>query len=280
MSRKVEYRGTNIRPHDVEKRIYAARVVNYGPPDSHGTSWAPGVFAESLKRKMPKSVWSHDPARPIGKVVEFRDTDEGLDVMVQFADLDSVPDARMAYSLLKDEIIDEFSFAFYREADEPDPDHPGVTRITRARISEVSPVLTASGQGTGTLAVRSEGTLSRGEADDILRRVAAGELDAQAALAELAARREIPKGGVEIRCDAKEDADAIREFLESTGRQVGFVQSAENGKYILEATVTTREVAKDEEPPVIEPRAATPEETAEEEAEIRALESLLSEEDY
>lgn len=271
MSRKVEYRGTNVRPHDEEKRIYAARVVNYGPVDSHGTTWAPGVFSESLKRKLPKSVWSHDPARPIGRVIEYRDTDEGLDVLVQFADLDSVPDARMAYSLLKDEIIDEFSFAFYREADEPDPDHPGATRITRARISEVSPVLTASGQGTGTLAVRSDASLTRGEADDILRRVAAGELDAQAALAELAARRDAPQG-VEIRCAAKEDAEAVATML--TERGIGFTQSAENGTYILEATV--RQV-KPAAPPVVEPREATQEERAEEDAFLRSIDALTAE---
>lgn len=265
--KKVEYRGTKIRVEDAEKRIYAARIVNYGPVDSHGTSWAPGVFAESLQRKMPKSVWSHDPTRPIGKVIQYRDTDEGLDVLVQFADLDAVPDARMAYSLLHDEIIDEFSFAFYRQADEPDPNNPGAIRITRADISEVSPVLTASGQGTGLLGVRSADMLTRAEADDILRRVAEGKLDAQAALAELAARRSSAKPGVEIRCAAKEDADAVAAILTEKG--IGFTQSAEDGTYVLEATVRQLKT----EPPAT-PREVTPEERAEETAFLRMLDDL------
>lgn len=315
MNKTLEYRGSKIRVEDAEKHIYAARIVNYGPVDSHGTSWAPGVFTESLQRKMPKSVWSHDPTRPIGKVIEYRDSEEGLDVLVQFADLNAVPDARMAYSLLDDEIIDEFSFAFYRKASEPDPNNPGAIRITRADITEVSPVLTASGQGTGTLGVRSAGTITRAEADDLLRQVTEGKLDAQAALAELASRREAPK--VEIRCATKEAADVASNLL--SGQGIGFTQSAENGRYLLEATLTevrqeapAFEVrAQSEEiadaisaaltagniryemcsrdgvwyltaslyrPSPSEPRAATEAEIAEEAAELRALDSLLAEE--
>lgn len=267
MSKELRSAG-KIRVEDEGKRIYAARIVNYGPVDSHGTSWAPGVFAESLRNKLPKSVWSHDAARPIGKVVSYRDSDEGLDVLVQFADFDAVPDARMAHSLLKDGITDEFSFAFYRQADEPDPDNPGATRITRAMITEVSPVLTASGVGTGTLGVRSA-HVPRAQADDLLRRVAEGEIDATSALEQLAHMRAKP--GVEIRCASKEDADALTEMFAATGRQVEFVQSAENGAYILEATVTTRAV---EQPPaVVEPDPDV-------EAGLRSIDAILNGEEY
>lgn len=180
--------GLGIKPEgDPEKRLFAARVLNYGVVDDHGTSWAPGVFADSLRAKKPTAVWGHVPTRPIGKVVDYRDSAEGLDIIVQLAEFDAVPDARMAHSLLKDEIIDQFSFGFHRESDEKDPDHRGVTRITKATMLEVSPVLAASGKGTRTLGVRST---TRAQAAELLGQVAAGELDPQKALEILSELRE------------------------------------------------------------------------------------------
>ena len=180
--------GMGVRPEgDPEKRMFAARVLNYNQVDDHGTSWAPGVFTDSLRSKKPPAVWSHQANRPIGKVVDYRDSEEGLDVIVQLADFDAVPDARMAHALLRDDIIDQFSFGFHRESDEDDPNNRGVTRITKATMLEVSPVLVASGKGTRTLAVRST---TRAQAADLLGRVAAGEMDAQAALEQLAELRE------------------------------------------------------------------------------------------
>lgn len=214
MGDKLEFRdgiGGGIKPHgDPEKHVYAARILNYNIPDSHGTSWAPGVFEEDLRTSLPKSVWSHDPRRPIGKVVGYNDDGTGLDVLVQYANLDAVPDARMAHSLQEDGIIDEYSFAFLRQDVEPDPDNPGVIRITKAKIREVSPVLVASGVGTGTIGVRSDPTMNRAEADELLRRVAVGELDARQALVELSTRkREAP--AVEVRWSGEWDDEDIRD---------------------------------------------------------------------
>lgn len=180
---EAEYRSAAVHPEgEPDRHMYAARIVTYGVPDQHGTSWQKGVFTESLERKKPSSVWGHDERRPIGRVVDYRDSDEGLDVIVKMADPEAVPDSKMALSLLDDDIINEFSFRFVRESDETDPDHRGVMRITKARLEEVSPVLVASGTGTKTLAVRST---TRAQATDLLNRVAAGELDAQEALALL-----------------------------------------------------------------------------------------------
>lgn len=141
-----------------DPRTFEARICNYGVVDSKGTSWAPGVFTRSLESGLPKAVWSHDWQRPIGQVTGYTDSAEGLDVTVQLADFDAVPDARMAHSLLSDGIIDNFSFGFYRDKDEPDPQHRGAKLVTQATIKEVSPVLVGSVPGTRTLAVRSEET--------------------------------------------------------------------------------------------------------------------------
>lgn len=210
-----------VRPEgDPDKRLFAARVLNYGPVDDHGTSWAPGVFAESLRSKKPPAVWSHQANRPIGKVVDYRDSSEGLDVIVQLADFEAVPDARMAHALLRDEIIDQFSFGFQRQDEEPDPSQRGAVRITKATMLEVSPVLVASGKGTRTLAVRST---TRAQATELLNQVANGELDPQTALEQLAELQE-PEfrafeeietpccGGIEDSLEP--DADLARELRE------------------------------------------------------------------
>lgn len=247
--------GGSVRPEgSPEDHLFAARIVSYGPPDDWGTSWKKGVFDESLRTKMPKAVWGHDEKRMIGKVTEYRDSDEGLDVIVKLADFDSVPDAKMAYALLREEIADEFSFRFRRQEEEPDPNHRGVTRITKARLEEVSPVLVASGSGTRTLGVRSSST-TRAEATDLLNRVAAGEIDAREALAQLAEMRQ--KDVVEIRGTVSAE---IRSSFESQGYEI---EDTEDG---FRATKTTTPVVVEEEeaPLAID-------------AEMRALDNVLSE---
>jgi HK97 family phage prohead protease len=268
MGDQLEFRdatGGSITPRDPEKRVYAARILNYNQVDSHGTSWAPGVFEESLQRKLPKSVWSHDPRRPIGKVIGYHDDGTGLDVLVQYADPDAVPDARMAHSLQKDGIIDEYSFAFLRQDDEPDPDNPGAVRITKADIREVSPVLVGSGKGTGTLGVRSDATLNRADADELLRRVAIGELDARTALQELASKREAPT--VEVRWEAG-TADAL---VATVRAQFPYDNAEEitNGEGVVIGLRAKLE-ERDETPEVTEP-------DPEIDAELRALEAMQGE---
>lgn len=133
-----------------------ARVCNYDVPDSYGTEWAPGVFADSFASKLPKCVWGHDWLDPIGRVSEYVDSPDGMDVLVLLDDFDAVPRARQAYSQLQSGTMDEFSFAFERQEQEPSPINAGVTRITKAIVSEVSPVLVGSVPGTHTISVRSD----------------------------------------------------------------------------------------------------------------------------
>lgn len=176
---------SEIRTADNGRRQFTARVCNYGVPDTYRTSWAPGVFTRSLEKKLPTAVWSHNWDRPIGKVIEYNDSDEGLDVTVEMADPEAVPDARMAISLIDDGIINQYSFAFERRGEEPDEEHRGVTRITEASLDEVSPVLVGSVPGTRTLSVRSDESIPRKEAADLLVKFSQGEIDLADALVAL-----------------------------------------------------------------------------------------------
>lgn len=174
-----------IRTGDDGRHYFTARICNYGVPDTYRTSWAPGVFADSLKRKLPTAVFAHQWDRPIGKVVSYEEHSDGLDVTVRMSDLDANPDAKRMYHHLKDREIEEFSFAFVRSGEEPDPVHAGVVRITQASLDEVSPVLVGSVPGTKTLSVRSGESVPKDTAADLLVKFSTGEIDLAEALTAL-----------------------------------------------------------------------------------------------
>lgn len=183
---------------DGAKPGFTARAVNYGVRDSYGTSWAPGVFKESLEARMPPVVWGHDWNDPIGRVVGYREVERrgqgdpgGLEIDVELDDLDAVPRARQAYAQLKSGTMSQFSFGFERQADQADPELRNTTRITRARVQEFSLVLNGAVPGTKPLAIRSqEATIDTRAASDLITRFAAGQIELSVALAELNGKRQ------------------------------------------------------------------------------------------
>lgn len=148
---------------DESKREVVARVVNYNVADTYGTVWRPGCFGDGLRARLPKIAWTHDWSEPIGRVVDFQDGDEGLDLTLKFSDFDAVPQARRAYVQIRDGDIDQFSIGFDRKEWIPVPedeqaaygDYIAWEYMQRAVIEEVSPVLVGSVPGTKPLAIRS-----------------------------------------------------------------------------------------------------------------------------
>lgn len=163
----LEVRTTDDGQHQAE-----LRVCNYGPVDTYGTSWRPGVFTRSIaeNQSVLPAVWCHDETRPIGVITDFRDSGTSLDGTLTFLPFDEVPDARMAYAAMKAGSHRGVSFRFERKADQPDPNNRGATLITDADIHEGSVVLVGSVPGTGVLSVRSE---TRRASADVLVRVPA-----------------------------------------------------------------------------------------------------------
>lgn len=224
---------------DGAKPGFTARAVNYGVRDSYGTSWAPGVFKESLEARMPPVVWGHDWNDPIGRVVGYREVERrgegdpgGLEIDVELDDLDAVPRARQAYAQLKSGTMSQFSFGFERQADQADPELRNTTRITKARVQEFSLVLNGAVPGTKPLAIRSmpEGTVELRAATSLIARFAQGELDLAQALTELKELRSVPeelpakeaetKAGDELPDELVGPADDDEEF-ERALRQLG-----------------------------------------------------------
>lgn len=167
------------------RKYFTARVCNYGVPDSYNTSWQQGVFRESLERELPTAVFAHQWDRPIGKVVSYEDHADGLDVTVRMSDLDANPDAKRMYHHLKDGEINQFSFAFERQNEERDAGHDGVTRITRATLDEVSPVLKGSVPGTRVLSMRAGESIPKQVAVDLIIKLSTGDIDLADALMTL-----------------------------------------------------------------------------------------------
>lgn len=208
MTAGLEYRDAGsvleVNPGD---HTVALRIVNYngGPlkrADSYGSIWAPGVFGESLAdRPRIPAAWSHDWSRIIGSLKEHTERADGLDGLVQLGNIDEVPDAKMAWSLLRDGHVDNSSFGFKRKPGgwkdtRNDADKmPGEReRLHNARLDEVSPVLRGAVDGAGVLAVRAEGGLVRIEdAQDLLGKLVRQEItydEAQRALEGIEPRSE------------------------------------------------------------------------------------------
>lgn len=171
-------------------RTVEAVVLRYGVIDDYGTMFAPGVFTESLQARMPRIVWSHDWADPIGRWVDYRDTDTELTLIGELDDFDAVPRARQAAAQLASGTIDQFSVGFMRLADEAvDPDEVdgrrGIYRITKGQLDEASLVLRGAVPGTHLVAVRSPVQVSVDAAVDLARRMQAGEITSEEAKAAL-----------------------------------------------------------------------------------------------
>lgn len=187
--------GGEIRSLGEDGRSFTAKVLSYDTTDTYGTQFRAGCFDASIEQKMPRATWSHDWTRPIGKVTAVRDTGDGLEMDFQLADFDSVPDAKMAYSLISDGIIDGFSVGF-----EPTDvrDAKGI-QVKNSRMMpgdvcwagnlvEISPVLVPSVPGTKTLAVRSdEPPVAKELVADLLVKFSSGEIDLADALSSLKA---------------------------------------------------------------------------------------------
>lgn len=206
MTNGLEYRGevalgaiTDVHPGD---HTFSLRIVNYngGPlkrADSYGSVWAPGVFSESLGQKMPSAAWAHDWSRIIGSLKEHDERADGLDGLVQFANMDEVPDAKMAWSLIRDKHIRDTSFGFKRIPGGWDDTRSSPTkidgekeRLRNARLDEVSPVLVGAVHGAGVLAVRAENgdTIAIADAAELLAKMASGQVTLRDALEALEAR--------------------------------------------------------------------------------------------
>lgn len=138
---------------DEEKGVVEAYVSVFGNEDSYGDIIEQGAFADSLKRKLPVGVWSHNWDQPIAKTIEAREDNHGLYIKGKL--ILGVQKAKEAYELMKEGVIDEFSIGFFIE-DYEFNEIEQIRTIKKIKLVEWSPVLAGANPDTSLINIKSK----------------------------------------------------------------------------------------------------------------------------
>lgn len=144
---------------DAEKGIIEAYVSIFNNVDLGGDKILPGAFADSLKKKYPKGVWSHNWDQPIAKTLEAKEDEKGLYIKGQF-NLDTQR-GKDAFSDIKFGIIDEFSIGFRIQEyswEKEGADEDEIRVIKKIKLYEWSPVLAGMNPETELIGVKADQT--------------------------------------------------------------------------------------------------------------------------
>lgn len=127
---------------------FAGYAVTWDRLDNHRTSFARGSL--NLPAAGIPLLWAHDPARPVGAVIEAREDDAGLFIRGKLTL--STTDGSEAHALLRDRAVTGLSIGFRRLSDEPTT---GGRRILAADLKEISLVSLPSNETARITEVRA-----------------------------------------------------------------------------------------------------------------------------
>lgn len=205
-----------IRATDVAgKPGVTLHAIRPGVVDDYGSLWMPDTFDESLARRLPTLCWSHDWGEPLGPATGFRTSEQGPDVDFVFSDFDAVPMARRAHAQVVDGTIQDCSVGFSNTkrrdpTDEEVAQYPGVREvILQADLDEISLVMRGAVPGAKVLAVRSDETVPKQAAAQLLTQLGAGTIDLADALQQLKGGEVAPEiDEIEDEPEADDEGDA------------------------------------------------------------------------
>lgn len=137
-------------------------VEGYGSvfevPDSYGDVVSRGAFRKSLAQRMPVMLWSHDPARPVGRWISASEDTHGLFLRGQL-NLETEA-GRTALAHLQAGDVPGLSIGFhYLEGGRKYDAAAGLNRVSDVDLFEVSLVTMPSNPAAVVTAVRSIGQL-------------------------------------------------------------------------------------------------------------------------
>lgn len=166
--------------------------------DSHGTSFAPGCFAESLaqwksQKRLPFMFLNHDMrSLPIGKYLEMSEDDYGLRVKGELID---TTDGENTYKCLRANIINGLSVSFIPLEYETHDSSEHHATFKKAHLVEVSVVTEPSNGASRIENVRSliENGMTVRELENMLRRYGASRADAVAISSQFESKSELRK---------------------------------------------------------------------------------------
>lgn len=158
-----------------EVTVVEARVCRYNARTSSGWVFAPGCFAASLERRMPRLLLSHDWDQSVGQAISFSDTDEHLDMVFELDDFERVPAAGLASLALQSGEFAEFSVGFHPVSERPSDDGRTLTFL-EAELFEISATKKGAVPLTALLELSTGPAPESEEAARLARMRVAGEL--------------------------------------------------------------------------------------------------------
>lgn len=148
------YRSMDGRITDVDDRSHQALVeLPCDVLDRCGTSWAPGVFEDSLRSQEPPVLREHRWSEPIGQVLAHQSLPRCTQLHVGFDDFQANPVAKRAFNEIKSGKLKGWSWHFRHGVGTP---VRGGLRFLRATMDELSAVSRPAQDGTVTAGLRSQ----------------------------------------------------------------------------------------------------------------------------
>lgn len=198
---------------DLKSTGEAGEIEGYGSTfwnvDSGGDRVASGAFAASIKAKMPRMLWQHDPDKPIGKWVSAEEDNNGLRVKGRLAL--GTDQGRNAYELVKEGVLDSLSIG-YRTI--KSFNEGNIRVLKELDLWEVSLVTFPANDAALITSVKSE--LTARDLERMLRQSGFSRTEAKAITARgydgyAEVLRDAGIGGTE---DDLRDADELKQLLE------------------------------------------------------------------
>jgi HK97 family phage prohead protease len=165
--------GCSIKAANQEEGVLEAIVNVFNIVDRTNEITRPGLFAESLEKKLPRGVWHHRWDQPIARTLEAKELLPedpllpeslkhlgGLYIRAQF--VKEIDDSWQAFLKIKHGFIDEFSIGYDLSKTARD-DESGTVELLKGEWFEWSPVLVGANQATEPISIKS---LSESEAID------------------------------------------------------------------------------------------------------------------
>lgn len=125
---------------DPVRGIFRGYASLFGVTDLTGDMMMPGAFSATLARRgvaAVKLLYQHDPAQPIGRWLDIRETERGLAVTGQI--LTDTAKGRDVFALIETGILDGLSIGFRTVRARTDA-KGGVRRVAEVDLWEISVV--------------------------------------------------------------------------------------------------------------------------------------------
>lgn len=142
---------------DVDDGRHAVQVIfPHDVVDRHRTTFSADCFRSYLESHRPGMCWQHDITDLIGRAVRAQNLPKHNELIGEFSDFDDVPQARRAFSQIRDGHLTDFSYYFRNARSRAHPNMRGVRQFISAEMPEFSPVTAGSIPGAVVTNLRSE----------------------------------------------------------------------------------------------------------------------------